>query len=93
MNKSVLLGIIILSYGFSAAVVAAERATLTLSGGVVVPGCSAEVIHSQLHQRCGNQLRVTSIKEPLSSPVKGVTTEIVTLANSSQRKIILTRYD
>jgi type 1 fimbria pilin len=53
MKISSLMGTIILTYGISASAFASDTATLTISGRVVEPTCSTDVVNNNVQQRCG----------------------------------------
>jgi type 1 fimbria pilin len=55
MKKSLFLGVITLAYGMSAGF-ASDTATLTISGRVVEPTCSTDVVNNDVQQRCGQTL-------------------------------------
>lgn len=48
MKKTLSLGIIVLAYGLSLPALGTDTATLTISGNVVAPTCSIEVVNAQL---------------------------------------------
>lgn len=72
---------------------ASDTATLTISGKVTAPTCSTEVVNTQLQQRCGNTIHVSTLQAPAATPVRGVTTQLYTVPGDSARQIIVNRYD
>ncbi|ECF6042714.1 DUF2574 family protein [Salmonella enterica subsp. salamae] len=93
MKKYLLMGFIVSAYGISVPVFASDTATLTISGKVTEPTCSTEVVNTQLQQRCGNTIHVSTLQAPAATPVRGVTTQLYTLPGDSARQIIVNRYD
>ncbi|EKU4728896.1 MULTISPECIES: YehE family protein [Citrobacter] len=93
MKKTLSLGIIVLAYGLSLPALGTDTATLTISGTVVAPTCSTEVVNAHLQQRCGNTTHVSSTEQTVTSVARGVTTELVPIPGSDNRQIILNRYD
>ncbi|KWZ99566.1 hypothetical protein HMPREF3207_03903 [Citrobacter koseri] len=93
MKNPFLMGIIVLAYGMSSPVFASDTATLTISGSVTTPTCHADVVDTQLQQRCGNNTYLANAGETASMPVRGVVTEVITLPGSTARQIVLNRYD
>ncbi|WP_410749975.1 DUF2574 family protein [Citrobacter sp. U14242] len=93
MKNRFLMGIIVLSYGVGFPVFASDTATLTISGSVTVPTCSADVVDSQLQQRCGNTTRLSNLTDVVSTSVRGVVTEVVAVQGDATRQIVLNHYD
>lgn len=93
MKKCLLSGIIVLAYGMSFAVSAAETATLTITGRVTAPTCSTDVVNDRLQQRCGNTTRSVSPSHITTQPVKGVLTEVIAVNHDPVRRIVVNRYD
>ncbi|EYD84809.1 hypothetical protein AC26_2058 [Escherichia coli 1-176-05_S3_C2] len=52
-----------------------------------------DIVNSQPQQHCGQVSQSVDTRHRISSPVKGVTTELVTAGNDSKRRIVLNRYD
>ena len=87
-------GILVLVYAMSSPAFSSDTATLTISGRVTTPTCSTEVINSQLQQRCGNITQLLNMHEiNATSSVRGVATEVVSVAGDARRQIVLNRYD
>lgn len=61
MKKSLFLGFITLAYGMSLQALASDTATLTITGRVVEPTCSTDVVNNTVQQRCGQTLHHTDI--------------------------------
>lgn len=57
------------------------------------PTCSMDIVNSQPQQHCGQVLQSVDFRHRISSPVKGVTTELVAAGNGNKRQIVLNRYD
>lgn len=76
MKIGLLLGLITLAYGMSSSVFASDTATLTISGRVTEPTCSADVVNNKVQQRCGITTLTPNIREVASHPVRGVATEV-----------------
>ncbi|EGT0662365.1 DUF2574 family protein [Citrobacter werkmanii] len=93
MKKGLFLGFITLTYGMSLQALASETATLTITGRVVEPTCSTDVVNNTLQQRCGQTLHHTDINNVNSASVQGMVTEIVAVPGDSTRQIVLNRYD
>lgn len=93
MKKSLLMGIIALTYGMSAPTFASDTATLTISGRVVEPTCSADVVNNNVQQKCGQSLHLSNVSHVDPVPTKGVLTEVVSVPGDSKRQIVLNRYD
>ncbi|HGY5075334.1 TPA: DUF2574 family protein [Citrobacter gillenii] len=93
MKKSLFLGVITLAYGMSSSVFASDTATLTISGRVTEPTCSADVVNNKVQQRCGGITLTPNIHEVASHSVRGVVTELVPLGGDATRQIVLSRYD
>ncbi|EBA3481691.1 DUF2574 family protein, partial [Salmonella enterica] len=51
MKKSLFLGFITLAYGMSLQALASDTATLTITGRVVEPTCSTDVVNNTVQQR------------------------------------------
>ncbi len=79
MNKYWLSGIIFLAYGLASPAFSSETATLTING--------------QPQQHCGQLTYNVDTRHQVSSPVKGVTTEVIAADSDSKRRIVLNRYD
>ncbi|MGE2763615.1 DUF2574 family protein [Escherichia coli] len=92
MNKYWLSGIIFLAYGLASPAFSSDTATLTINGRISLPTCSMDIVNSQLQQHCGQVSQSVDTRHRISSPVKGVTTELVA-GNDSKRRIVLNRYD
>ncbi|WP_371079185.1 DUF2574 family protein, partial [Salmonella enterica] len=56
MKKSLFLGFITLAYGMSLQALASDTATLTITGRVVEPTCSTDVVNNTVQQRCGQTI-------------------------------------
>ncbi|QLR72482.1 MULTISPECIES: DUF2574 family protein [Citrobacter] len=93
MKIGLLLGLITLAYGMSSSAFASDSATLTISGRVTEPTCSADVVNNKVQQRCGITTLTPNIREVASHPVRGVVTELVLLGGDATRQIVLSRYD
>ncbi len=93
MKIGLLLGLITLAYGMSSSVFASDTATLTISGRVTEPTCSADVVNNKVQQRCGITTLTPNIREVASHPVRGVATEVAPLKGDAARQIVLSRYD
>lgn len=93
MNKNILLGIIILTYGMSASLFASDTATLTINGSVATPTCSSDIINGQLQQRCGERVQQLSTTALTMAPTKGVVTEIIAIPGDDSRRVVLNHYD
>lgn len=93
MKIGLLLGLITLAYGMSSSAFASDTATLTISGRVTEPTCSADVVNNEVQQRCGIATYISDTHEVASHPVKGVVTEVVAARGDSTRQIVLSRYD
>ncbi|EEQ8255167.1 YehE family protein [Escherichia coli] len=91
MNKYWLSGIIFLAYGLASPAFSSETATLTINGRISPPTCS--MVNSQPQQHCGQLTYNVDTRHQVSSPVKGVTTEVVVAGSDSKRRIVLNRYD
>lgn len=93
MNKYWLSGIIFscLWIGFSA--FSSETATLTINGRISPPTCSMAMVNGQPQQHCGQLTYNVDTRHQVSSPVKGVTTEVIAADSDSKRRIVLNRYD
>ena len=77
MNKYWLSGIIFLAYGLASPAFSSETATLTINGRISPPTCSMAMVNSQPQQHCGQLTYNVDTRHLFSSPVKGVTTEVV----------------
>ncbi|AZS94961.1 DUF2574 family protein [Salmonella enterica subsp. enterica serovar Kiambu] len=93
MKKSLFLGFITLAYGMSLQALASDTATLTITGRVVEPTCSTDVVNNTVQQRCGQTLHQTDINNVTPTPAQGIVTEIVAVPGDSTRQIVLNRYD
>ncbi|HHW4411957.1 DUF2574 family protein [Citrobacter freundii] len=93
MKIGLLLGLITMAYGMSSSAFASDSATLTISGRVTEPTCSADVVNNKVQQRCGITTLTPNIREVASHPVRGVVTELVLLGGDATRQIVLSRYD
>ncbi|QLO04843.1 DUF2574 family protein [Citrobacter freundii] len=93
MKIGLLLGLITLAYGMSSSVFASDTATLTISGRVTEPTCSADVVNNKVQQRCGITTLTPNTREVASHPVRGVATEVAPLKGDAARQIVLSRYD
>ena len=93
MKIGLLLGLITLAYGMSSPAFASDSATLTISGRVTEPTCSADVVNNKVQQRCGITTLTPNIREVASHPVRGVATEVAPLKGDAARQIVLSRYD
>lgn len=93
MNKYWLSGIIFLAYGLASPAFSSDTATLTINGRISPPSCSMDIVNSQPRQHCGQVLQSVDSRYRISSPVKGVTTELVAAGNGNKRQIVLNRYD
>jgi type 1 fimbria pilin len=93
MKIGLLLGLITLAYGMSSSAFASDSATLTISGRVTEPTCSADVVNNKVQQRCGIVTLTPDLHEVASHPVRGVVTELVPLGRDATRQIVLSRYD
>ncbi|WP_071600750.1 DUF2574 family protein [Citrobacter youngae] len=93
MKKSLFLGLITLAYGMSLQALASDTATLTITGKVVEPTCSTDVVNNTVQQRCGQTLHHTDINNVNSTSVQGMVTEIVAVPGNPSRQIVLNRYD
>ncbi|AKP84871.1 hypothetical protein AB25_2448 [Escherichia coli 2-005-03_S1_C2] len=51
------------------------------------------MVNSQPQQHCGQLTYNVDARHQVSSPVKGVTTEVVVAGSDSKRRIVLNRYD
>ncbi|AFS73681.1 hypothetical protein O3K_08885 [Escherichia coli O104:H4 str. 2011C-3493] len=51
------------------------------------------MVNSQPQQHCGQLTYNVDTRHLFSSPVKGVTTEVVVAGSDSNRRIVLNRYD
>ncbi|HGY3714917.1 TPA: DUF2574 family protein [Citrobacter gillenii] len=93
MKKSLLMGIIALTYGMSSSTFASDTATLTISGRVVEPTCSADIVNNNVQQRCGQSLHLSNVSHVDPVPAKGVVTEVISVPGNALRQIVLNRYD
>ena len=91
MNKYWLSGIIFLAYGMASPAFSSQTATLTINGRISPPTCS--MANGQPQQHCGPLTYDVDTRHQVSSPVKGVTTEVVVAGSDSKRRIVLNRYD
>ncbi|MGQ7117302.1 DUF2574 family protein, partial [Escherichia sp. HC-CC4] len=57
------------------------------------PRCSMAIVNGQPQQHCGQLTYNVDTRHLFSSPVKGVTTEVVVAGSDSKRRIVLNRYD
>ncbi|HAX3031896.1 DUF2574 family protein [Escherichia albertii] len=93
MNKYWLSGIIFLAYGLALPAFSSDTATLTVNGRISPPTCSMDIVNNHLQQRCGQASQNVDTRYRVSSPAKGVTTELVNAGNDNTRQIVLNRYD
>lgn len=96
MNKYWLSGIIFLAYGLASPAFSSETATLTINGRISPPTCSMAsmaMVNGQPQQHCGQLTYNVDTRHQVSSPVKGVTTEVIAADSDSKRRIVLNRYD
>ncbi|WP_213133894.1 DUF2574 family protein [Citrobacter sp. FP75] len=93
MNKNILLGIIVLTYGLSTSLFASDTATLTIDGRVAMPTCSTDIIDTQLQLRCGARVQQLSTTANTMAPTKGVVTEIIAIPDDDSRRVVLNHYD
>lgn len=93
MKKGLFLGFITLTYGMSLQALASDTATLTITGRVVEPTCSTDVVNNTLQQKCGQILHHTDINNVNTTSAQGMVTEIVAVPGDSSRQIVLNRYD
>lgn len=70
-----------------------ETATLTINGRISPPTCSMAMVNGQPQQHCGQLTYNVDTRHQVSSPVKGVTTEVIAADSDSKRRIVLNRYD
>ncbi|HCR5812466.1 TPA: DUF2574 family protein [Shigella flexneri] len=91
MNKYWLSGIIFLAYGLASPAVSLE--TLAINGRISPPTCSMAMVNGQPQQHCGQLTYNVDTRHQVSSPVKGVTAEVVVAGSDSKRRIVLNRYD
>ena len=93
MNKYWLSGLIFLAYGMASPAFSSQTATLTINGTISPPTCSMAMVNGQPQQHCGQLTYDVDTRHQVSSPVKGVTTEVVVAGSDSKRRIVLNRYD
>lgn len=93
MKISLFLGIITLAYGINTSAFASDTATLTITGKIVEPTCSTDVVASTVQQQCGQTLHSADINNVMTAPAQGVVTRIVAVPGDSSRQIVLNRYD
>lgn len=93
MKNHLLSGILVLVYAMNFPAFSSDTATLSISGRVVSPSCSMDVVNTQLQQRCGSAVRSFTVQEGGGAFARGVVTEIVSIAGDTHRKIILNSYD
>ena len=89
MNKYWLSGIIFLAYGLASP----AFSSLTINGRISPPTCSMAMVNGQPQQHCGQLTYNVDTRHQVSSPVKGVTTEVIAADSDSKRRIVLNRYD
>ncbi|WP_318758688.1 YehE family protein [Escherichia coli] len=89
MNKYWLSGIIFLAYGLASPAFSSETATLAINGRISPPTCSMAMVNGQPQQHCGQLTYNVDTRHLFSSPVKGVTTEVVVAGSDSKRRIVL----
>ncbi len=87
MNKYWLSGIIFLAYGLASPAFSSETATLAINGRISPPTCSMAMVNGQPQQHCGQLTYNVDTRHLFSSPVKGVTTEVVVAGSDSKRRI------
>ena len=92
-NVHWLSGIIFLAYGLASPAFSSETATLAINGRISPPTCSMAMVNGQPQQHCGQLTYNVDTRHLFSSPVKGVTTEVVVAGSDSKRRIVLNRYD
>ncbi|EIY3039318.1 TPA: DUF2574 family protein, partial [Escherichia coli] len=83
MNKYWLSGIIFLAYGLASPAFSSETATLTINGRISPPTCSMAMVNGQPQQHCGQLTYNVDTRHQVSSPVKGVTTEVIAADSDS----------
>ena len=93
MNKYWLSGIIFLAYGLASPAFSSQTATLSINGRISPLTCSMTMVNSQPQQHCGQLSYNVDTRHQVSSPVKGVKTEVVVAGSDSKRRIVLNRYD
>lgn len=84
MNKYWLSGIIFLAYGMASPAFSSQTATLTINGRISPPTCSMAMVNGQPQQHCGQLTYDVDTRHQVSSPVKGVTTEVVVAGSDSK---------
>ncbi|MET6678437.1 DUF2574 family protein [Citrobacter amalonaticus] len=86
-------GILVLVYAMSSPAFSSDTAMLSISGRVVSPSCSTDMVNAQLQQRCGNAVHSFTAQEGGGTFAQGVVTEVVAVAGDTSRRIILNSYD
>ncbi|NYY78853.1 DUF2574 domain-containing protein [Escherichia coli] len=93
MNKYWLSGIIFLAYGLASPAFSSETATLTINGRISPRHAVWLWLMVNLNKHCGQLTYNVDTRHQVSSPVKGVTTEVIAADSDSKRRIVLNRYD
>lgn len=94
MKKNVIWGIFALAYGMSSYTFASDEldGEITLVGQVVEFTCLIDLDLGEMQKDCLNVVQpFASTRE--QSPRQGITTTRLSLANDTQRQIILNTYD